>query len=230
MRGISKSHQRPSKQAKPIAMDDIGKIDSYLSLIAANQNDHMINAKQRAKQRSVALRDKAMVLIGFWRAMRGAELLSIKAEDIRFHEQGVEIFVRSSKTDKLGMGVRHKLPYLRDHCPVTALRQWLDDSGIERGDIFPSFDRWGNIGHSAMHENSLIPWLRTLLMKSGVSDSQSYSAHSMRRGFATYAVANGTNLQELMSYVGWKDASSAMRYIESSDDLTHSLPRRLTQQ
>ncbi|MFD1690927.1 hypothetical protein ACFSHR_03265 [Azotobacter chroococcum] len=36
----------------------------------------------------------------------------------------------------------------------------------------------------------------------------------MRRGFATWAAANGWDLKSLMGYVGWKDMKSAMRYID----------------
>nr|WP_256597516.1 tyrosine-type recombinase/integrase [Pseudomonas sp. 31-12] len=52
--------------------------------------------------------------------------------------------------------------------------------------------------------------------QTGVS-ADLYSSHSMRRGFATWASANGWDLKALMKYVGWKDMKSAMRYIDSSD-------------
>ncbi|MNO06093.1 Phage integrase family protein [compost metagenome] len=43
-----------------------------------------------------------------------------------------------------------------------------------------------------------------------------YTSHSLRRGFATWATANGWDIKSLMSYVGWKDVKSAMRYVDAS--------------
>jgi hypothetical protein len=37
----------------------------------------------------------------------------------------------------------------------------------------------------------------------------------MRRGFATWASANGWDIKSLMSYVGWKDVKSALRYVDA---------------
>ena len=68
-----------------------------------------------------------------------------------------------------------------------------------------------------MHTNSIIPLLRTLMKKSGLSNADSYSSHSLRRGFATWANSNQWNLKDLMQYVGWKDANSVLRYIEAND-------------
>jgi hypothetical protein len=37
----------------------------------------------------------------------------------------------------------------------------------------------------------------------------------MRRGFATWASANGWDIKRMMSYVGWKDMKSALRYVDA---------------
>ncbi|MNL54078.1 hypothetical protein D3C87_1773780 [compost metagenome] len=38
----------------------------------------------------------------------------------------------------------------------------------------------------------------------------------MRRGFATWASANGWDIKALMTYVGWKDMKSALRYMDAT--------------
>ena len=53
------------------------------------------------------------------------------------------------------------------------------------------------------------------LERAGVAADQ-YTSHSLRRGFATWAHRSGWDLKSLMSYVGWKDIKSAMRYVEAS--------------
>ncbi len=58
--------------------------------------------------------------------------------------------------------------------------------------------------------------LRRILEEAGIP-ADIYSSHSMRRGFATWASANGWDIKGLMSYVGWKDMKSALRYVEASN-------------
>lgn len=64
--------------------------------------------------------------------------------------------------------------------------------------------------------SSLIPLLRRILEDADIP-AQAYSSHSMRRGFATWAFANGWDIKGLMSYVGWRDMKSALRYVEASN-------------
>lgn len=53
------------------------------------------------------------------------------------------------------------------------------------------------------------------MQKAGLTNTQSYSSHSLRRGFASWANANEWDLKSLMQYVGWKDTKSALRYIDT---------------
>ena len=57
----------------------------------------------------------------------------------------------------------------------------------------------------------------TIPKSTGIAAPESYSSHSLRRGFATWANGNGWDVKSLMEYVGWKDMKSAMRYIDSID-------------
>ena len=92
---------------------------------------------------------------------------------------------------------------------------WITVAGIARGPVFRKVDRWGNLAESGINSNSLIPLLRRIFEQTGVS-AEFYSSHSMRRGFATWASANGWDIKALMTYVGWKDMKSALRYMDAS--------------
>ncbi|MNN01782.1 Phage integrase family protein [compost metagenome] len=100
-------------------------------------------------------------------------------------------------------------------CPVQAYLQWLEVAGIAHGPVFRKLDRWGNLSEQALNSNSLIGLLRRILERAGVPAAL-YTGHSLRRGFATWATSNGWELKALMNYVGWKDAKSALRYIDAS--------------
>ena len=65
---------------------------------------------------------------------------------------------------------------------------------------------------------SVIPLLRRLIASAGVVDSDQYSSHSLRRGFAGWANANGWDLKEMMDYVGWRDIKSAVRYLDATPE------------
>jgi integrase len=81
--------------------------------------------------------------------------------------------------------------------------------------VFRGIDRWGHLSEEGLHANSVIPLLRQALERAGIS-AERYTSHSLRRGFATWAHQSGWDLKSLMSYVGWKDMKSAMRYVEAS--------------
>jgi integrase len=71
------------------------------------------------------------------------------------------------------------------------------------------------LSEEGLHANSVIPLLRQALARAGIP-AEHYTSHSLRRGFASWAHQSGWDLKSLMSYVGWKDIKSAMRYIEAS--------------
>ncbi len=79
--------------------------------------------------------------------------------------------------------------------------------------MFRRLDRWGHLSEDALHPGSMISLLRQILQRAG-SPAELYTSHSLRRGFATWATANGWDIKALMTYVGWKDIKSAMRYID----------------
>jgi integrase len=100
---------------------------------------------------------------------------------------------------------------------VNATREWVATAGLTQGPLFRGVDRWGHISKGALHPNSLIPLLRRLFMDVGLPNAGTYSGHSLRRGFAGWANANGWDVKALMEYVGWRDVHSAMRYLDGGD-------------
>ncbi|WP_414157349.1 tyrosine-type recombinase/integrase [Pseudomonas sp. BNK-15] len=106
------------------------------------------------------------------------------------------------------------MPALKRLCPVQATEQWLTLSGIEQGPLFRGIDRWGHLSEQPLNANSVSRLLRRALLRSGI-EAEGYSAHSLRRGFATWASRNQWSTEALMAYVGWRDMQSAARYIES---------------
>ncbi|WP_082221607.1 tyrosine-type recombinase/integrase [Herbaspirillum chlorophenolicum] len=71
------------------------------------------------------------------------------------------------------------------------------------------------MSEAPVNADSIIPLFRRILKAAGVRDVHLYTSHSLRRGFATRASANGWELRPLMEYVRWKNVASASRYVDS---------------
>lgn len=100
---------------------------------------------------------------------------------------------------------------------MTAISEWSAAAELDAGPLFRGVDRWGRVSDAPLHPNSLIPLLRRLFTAADLPDATDYSSHSLRRGFAGWANANGWDVKALIEYVGWRDVHSAMRYIDAGD-------------
>mgnify|MGYP001964858537 FL=1 len=77
LRGILASHPAQEKQAKPLLLEHVEQV--CISLDAAiSQADHLGNRPHALRLK----RNKALLLIGFWRGFRGDELARLTVENI----------------------------------------------------------------------------------------------------------------------------------------------------
>ncbi|RWK42423.1 hypothetical protein [Mesorhizobium sp.] len=78
-----------------------------------------------------------MLLLGWACALRRSELVALVVADIAFTSQGALVTIRRSKTDQEGAGREIAVPFGRTrHCPIAALKCWLDVAAITAGLIF----------------------------------------------------------------------------------------------
>lgn len=218
-RGIQALHPAKEKQAKPLQLDQLEQVVRWLaSAIEKARSD----GNRRAELRNV--RDRALLLLGFWRGFRGDELTRLLVEDVSvLPGEGMTCYLSQTKSDRRYQGTSFKTPALSKLCPVEAFVEWIHVAQLSSGPVFRSIDRWGHIAEIGLHEDSLIPIFRSILRNAGVASAELYSGHSLRRGFANWATANGWDLKTLMEYVGWKNVHSAMRYIDASEGFTKHL-------
>ncbi|SFB27837.1 Site-specific recombinase XerC [Pseudomonas simiae] len=207
LRGIQAEHPRLVQQADALQLEALEECLAGLSEQAASD---------AAGERLRALRDQALILLGFWRAFRSDDLCRLRIEHIQVRTgKGLEIFLGSGKTDRQNQGRTVSVPALKRLCPVQAYEAWLDASELQKGPVFRAIDRWGHVSLEGLNPNSVSRLLRMAFARNGV-DGASLSGHSLRRGFATWASRNEWGTKALMDYVGWKDVQSALRYIDTS--------------
>lgn len=97
---------------------------------------------------------------------------------------------------------------------TTLLAQLKHAADAVRADLltYESLRNVSEVRHMATQ--AVFPFRRRILRGAGAAQARSYSSHSLRRGFAGWASANGWDLKELMEHVGLRDVSWALRYID----------------
>ena len=220
-KGIRALHPARENQAEPLQLQHLEQVIARLALeteqaLAAHDQPRLLRAR----------RDTALILLGFWRGFRSDELCRLEVEQVQaVAGAGITLYLPRSKSDREYQGKTYQTPALARLCPVQAYIEWITAAALVRGPVFRSIDRWGNLGDEPLHANSVIPLLRQALSRAGIA-AEHYTSHSLRRGFATWAHRSGWDLKSLMSYVGWKDMKSAMRYIEASPFVGTQLSER----
>lgn len=205
LRGIHALHTRPPQQAEPLQLQEL---EVCIQALTREEQDDEPAVRLRA------CRDRLLLLLGFWRALRSDELCCLRIEFNRLEPaKGLTLFLPSSKTDRANLGRQLSVPALTHLCPVQAYEDWLACSGLCDGPLLRNVNRWGRLGEG-LHSYSIPRILRRILQRSGL-EGEGYSGHSLRRGFATWASTNQWSTKALMDYVGWRDAQSALRYVEA---------------
>jgi len=228
LKGIAELHPFKEKQAKPLQIEQLQAIDGWIT-------EHLSQTDTRSVNSLKLLRDRALILLGFWRAFRGDELTRIRVENVSvIPGVGMEIFIPRSKTDRSSHGRTYRAPALQHLCPVTAFTDWMSAAQLTRGPAFPAINQWGHVAEQAIHPASVIAIIKAYCQQVELPDADEFSSHSLRRGFATWATANNWDTKTLMEYVGWKDVQSAMRYIEGADPFSQqriqqALPQAIAQ-
>jgi len=212
LKGIKALHPSVEKQAVPLQLSELGAVADWLDTAATQARQH--GDTMRTMQHR---RDRALMLLGFWQGFRADELTRLRIEhfDLRPGE-GLTGFLPRSKTDRDNNGRTFKIPALSRWCPVDATRAWITESKRTEGPLFVGISRWGALGEVPLDVDSIVPILRRAFAQAGLSQADAYSGHSLRRGFANWANANGWDIKSLMVYVGWRKVDTAMRYVDAS--------------
>lgn len=175
-----------------------------------------------------AVRDRALILVGFAGAFRRSELAALRLQDLAFEPEGVVVTLQRSKTDQEGRGRRVMiLPAKGTACPVTALKAWL---AFRRG-LPASAWLWSRVGpggqlreapptaQGGLTGEAVALVLRQRCADAGLDES-SVSGHSLRRGWITEAAVAGASTRDIQRQTGHRDARTTAGYIDDAAVLT----------
>lgn len=170
-----------------------------------------------------ALRDRAVLLLGFMGAFRRSELAGLDVEDIRKYPQGIVVTIRHSKTDQTSAGQQIGIPYLSHSSMdcIQALQEWLTAAGITSGPLFRSFLKNGKVSSRRLSDKSINLIVKKYAASIGLNPEM-YGAHSLRHGFATYAALQGVEERLIMKQTRHRSVEMVRRYINEADLFTNN--------
>ncbi|MEB2361266.1 MAG: tyrosine-type recombinase/integrase [Bryobacterales bacterium] len=163
-----------------------------------------------------AVRDRAVLVVGFATGLRRSELVALRAEDVSFVPEGLRIYIRRSKTDQKGEGrmlgvFAGKYP---ETCPIETLRAWFAIRGESPGPLFWRIHR--NRSGARPIQHGIHPVTVNRIVKIAASmlglEKQAFGAHSLRVGCVTAGINAGASIVAIMSRTGHKSINSVQRY------------------
>lgn len=194
---------KPSGEALPLRMDTL-------------------HASARALRREGtprALRDRALLLLGWSAGLRAAELLALNRDDVgpTVGGDGLEVRIRGTKTNRTTTEWAH-LP-ARDEaatCPLAAWNEW--DRARPASFGFNGEPAWLGTGRSGRlndkrlaGEHAVTRAIHRALVAADIEDP-GYTSHSLRAGVATELAERGVGLQAIANVGRWKNVNTVLRY------------------
>jgi integrase len=159
------------------------------------------------------LRDKALLLVGFFGALRNSELVGLNVEDVAFTPEGAILTIRKSKTDQEGRGREVAIGYAKraDLCPVRALQSYMASLGRTYGPLFVSM-RKSQYTQSRLSTHAVALIIKDYADRIGL-DPRQFSGLSLRAGFVTTAALMGATEEEIALQTGHKSPKAVWGYI-----------------
>lgn len=156
----------------------------------------------------IGARDCAILLLGFADAFRRPE----------FGVRGMTEKLRRAKGDQEGQGMKKGISFGRHArtCPVTAVRDYMDMSGVSEGPLFRPINRHGQVGKARLGDKAVALAVKRAAERAGL-DPTKYAGHSLRAGLATSAAAGGAQERDIMRQTGHKSVQMLRRYIRDGE-------------
>lgn len=165
----------------------------------------------------LAIRDRALLLLGFAGAFRRDELVHLRWDQITWVDGGIILHLHDTKTE-LDSSV--SIPYApqRGVCPVQALKTWQATwEGRKKSPwVFPG--RKLSVPLSALLVGTIV---KACAEKAGL-DPKGYGAHSLRAGFITEAAGKNVPSALIMKHSRHKDLRTFLGYVRPHEDLRDS--------
>lgn len=177
------------------------------------------------------LRTRAVLLNGYWAAMRGSELAALRWADAKHVDKGLEWRIRRAKNDQKGEGHTTAIPRIDDPflCPVqatidyhTALTTLYGTSPSPKHHVFHPINRTPD-PTKRLSVEALSAIVNKAATQTGLTNGP-YTTHSLRAGFVTDAIDAGAKQEQVAHHGRWTNPASLGPYYRRADLWTNANP------
>jgi integrase len=178
-------------------------------------------------------RDAALLLIGWNAGLRTDDLARLDITDlVVVPDQGLAVHLRRSKTDPTGTGATLGITTAdQPGDPLDAVAAWtrwrnrLASHGLHTGPAWRGIDRYGRRPRATRITTKAIDAIITR-RAAGAGLAGDHGGHSLRRGFATSAIAAGADKDRVQKHGRWRSAASMSPYIDDAELFDADNPTR----
>ncbi len=166
-----------------------------------------------------ALRDRALLLLGYAGAFRRSELVALDVEHLKFSKRGLYVWIGAAKNDPRKKGRELYVPLLpaaspsAQLCAVAALERWLGSVGAA-GAVFRTFDLRGRLTATRLDPGDVARILRRRAAAAGVAGD--FAGHSLRRGFITNAAKKKIPIESIKRVTGQRSSEIVLDYVAAA--------------
>jgi integrase len=205
------------RRVRALALEDLRAISAKLLTMRGTRYSRFAGIPT-----DVALRDRAIMVVGFTSALRRSNIAALLLSDVEFTGEGMVLHINREKQDQKGNGRSIGLPYGKhpDTCPVLVLRDWLK-RGRNTGPLFPRLDR--NYEGQAMNGDgeSIARIVKKCVKLIGLNWTD-YAGHSLRAGFVTAAGEANIGILQIAAHTG-HSVPMVERYFRKSDPFRNNV-------
>lgn len=169
---------------------------------------------------SRSIRDRAVVVLGFYHGLRRESLAAMRFEDVDRDSRTVKVIIKG--------GRRHTVPL--DPRGMEALDEWVAVLArkfqVRSGPLFrrvTSTVKGEQFGERALSGNSIY---NIVVARSSAAGVEDFHPHLMRHCFISWAIANGHTIEQIMLVTGHRSPKSIVEYLSEVRG-ANELPRGL---
>jgi integrase len=188
----------------------MGTKQNYKRPVFVNDLKKMVATLDRTTLRGK--RDASLVLLSFATASRVSEIVGLQVSDLTFSEEGITVNITKSKSDQESAGMQKSVVAGRnaDTCPITAVKEWLQASGITEGSLFRSVTK--DVLGEGLTSDAVRDLIKRMARKAGINPDN-IAGHSLRSGAISTAAKNGVSLLDIQRLSQQRSTQTVIRYI-----------------
>ncbi|MBV6659805.1 hypothetical protein KV572_02615 [Pseudomonas yamanorum] len=195
------------ERTESFTLEHLKSIDIHLAAVLSTLSP----SSQRGKYLR-ALRDRAIFLIAFWRALGTTQLGKINVRDILIVENDGLYLTSLDRSNTINTS---RIAWRDEFCAAGAVQEWIESSTFLDDALFQKVKRNGELTGTSLSEKSIIPILQQRANEAGVCVN--IGAHSFRRGFGEWARDSGWDLQSILDYVGWNGLNRHLSHLSKKN-------------